>query len=180
MSTKTHVLKKIDLSLSYYYLPYDFHILWPKRLRAESTHPENWPKRPTYIVPRPKRPTPKIGRNDPGRNDSGRNDPGPKRPRFVVRIASAVSIYSLFRLTRMLLICGRCGFKRAPYIRGKFQFSLFHFPKLKCLVLRSAVVHRLQALAQPQPLPLHLGVLELLLPHQPVRKPGAMIRSIED
>ena len=56
MSTKTHVLKKIDLSLSYY-LPYDFHILWPKRLRAESTHPENWPKRPTY---------------------QGRNDPPPK------------------------------------------------------------------------------------------------------
>ena len=64
MSTKTYVLK-IDLSLSYY-LPEDFHILWPKRLRAESTHPKNWPKRPT----------PKIGRNDPGRNDSGRNDPG--------------------------------------------------------------------------------------------------------
>ena len=48
MSTKTHVLKKINLSLSYYF------ILWPKRLRAESTHPENWPKRPTY-----------QGRNDP-------------------------------------------------------------------------------------------------------------------
>ena len=56
MSTKTHVLKKIDLSLSYN-LPEDFHILWPKRLRAESTHPENWPKRPTY---------------------QGRNDPPPK------------------------------------------------------------------------------------------------------
>ena len=54
MSTKTHVLKKISLS---YYLPEDFHILWPKRLRAESTHPENWPKRPTY---------------------QGRNDPPPK------------------------------------------------------------------------------------------------------
>ena len=56
MSTKTHVLKKIDLCLSNY-LPEDFHILWPKRLRAESTHPENWPKRPTY---------------------QGRNDPPPK------------------------------------------------------------------------------------------------------
>ena len=56
MSTKTHILKKIDLSLSYY-LPEDFQILWPKRLRAESTHPENWPKRPTY---------------------QGRNDPPPK------------------------------------------------------------------------------------------------------
>ena len=56
MSTKTHVLKKIDLSWSYY-LPEDFRILWPKRLRAESTHPENWPKRPTY---------------------QGRNDPPPK------------------------------------------------------------------------------------------------------
>ena len=43
MSTKTHVLK-IDLSLSYY-LPEE---LWPKRLRAESTHPEKWPKRPTF------------------------------------------------------------------------------------------------------------------------------------
>ena len=40
-----------------YYLPEDFYILWPKRLRAESTHPENWPKRPTY---------------------QGRNDPPPK------------------------------------------------------------------------------------------------------
>ena len=40
-----------------YYLPEDFHILWPKRLRAESSHPENWPKRPTY---------------------QGRNDPPPK------------------------------------------------------------------------------------------------------
>ena len=38
-------------------IPEDFHILWPKRLRAESTHPENWPKRPTY---------------------QGRNDPPPK------------------------------------------------------------------------------------------------------
>ena len=44
---------------SLYYLPEDSHIdlLWPKRLRAESTHPENWPKRPTY---------------------QGRNDPPPK------------------------------------------------------------------------------------------------------
>ena len=56
MSTKTHVLKKIDLSWSYY-LPEDLHILWTKRLRAELTHPENWPKRPTY---------------------QGRNDPPPK------------------------------------------------------------------------------------------------------
>ena len=77
MSTKTHVLKKIDLSLSYY-LPEDFHILWPKRLRAESTHPENWPKRSTY-----------QGRNDPppilaettqaettqAETTQGRNDP---------------------------------------------------------------------------------------------------------
>ena len=61
-----------------YYLPEDFHILWPKRLRAESTHPENWPKRPTY-----------QGRNDPPPNlaettqaettqaetTQGRNDP---------------------------------------------------------------------------------------------------------
>ena len=37
----------INLSLSYY-LPEDFHILWQKRLGAESTHPENWSKRPTY------------------------------------------------------------------------------------------------------------------------------------
>ena len=44
----------------------------PKRPRAESTH-----------LPRPKRPTPKLGRNDPGRND-----PGPKRPGFVTRIRS--------------------------------------------------------------------------------------------
>ena len=44
------------LSLSYYLLE-NFNILWPKRLRAESTHPENWPKRPTY---------------------QGRNDPPPK------------------------------------------------------------------------------------------------------
>ena len=36
----------------------------PKRPRAETIHKT-----------RPKRPTPKIGRNDPGRND-----PGPKRP----------------------------------------------------------------------------------------------------
>ena len=43
----------------------------PKRPRAESTH-----------LPRPKRPIPKLGRNDPGRNDPGRNDPGPKRPGF--------------------------------------------------------------------------------------------------
>ena len=43
----------------------------PRKL-AETTH-----------LPRPKRPIPKIGRNDPGRNDSDRNDPGPKRPRFV-------------------------------------------------------------------------------------------------
>ena len=56
MSPKTQVLNKIELSLSYY-LPEDFHIVWPKRLRAESTHPENWPKRPTY---------------------QGRNDPPPK------------------------------------------------------------------------------------------------------
>ena len=60
------------------YLPEDFHkpettqgrIDSPRKL-AETTH-----------LPRPKRPTPKIGRNDPGRNDSGRNDPGPKRPGF--------------------------------------------------------------------------------------------------
>ena len=56
MSTNTHVLQKINLSLSCY-LPEYFHKLWPKRLRAESTHPENWPKRPTY---------------------QGRNDPPPK------------------------------------------------------------------------------------------------------
>ena len=56
MSLKTNVLKKINLS-SCYYLPEDFHIIWPKRPRAESTHPENWPKRPTY---------------------QGRNDPPPK------------------------------------------------------------------------------------------------------
>ena len=42
----------------------------PRKL-AETTH-----------LPGPKRPTPKIGRNDPGRNDSGRNDSGPKRPGF--------------------------------------------------------------------------------------------------
>ena len=45
--------------------------LRPKRPRAESTH-----------LLRQKRPTPKLGRNDPGRNDPGRNDPGPKRPGF--------------------------------------------------------------------------------------------------
>ena len=56
MSTKTHALQQINLSLSCY-LPEDFHKPWPKRLRAESTHPENWPKRPTY---------------------QGRNDPPPK------------------------------------------------------------------------------------------------------
>ena len=84
MSMKTHILKKIDLSLSYY-LPEDFHILRPKRPRAESTHPENWPKRPTY-----------QGRNDPppklaettqdettqAETTQGRNDPdSPKLPR---------------------------------------------------------------------------------------------------
>ena len=53
-------------------LPYTASIpieIGPKRLRAETTH-----------LLRPKRPTPKIGRNDPGRND-----PGPKRPGFPVR-----------------------------------------------------------------------------------------------
>ena len=61
MSTNTHTS---NLSLSCY-LPEDFHKLWLKPFRAESTHPENWPKRPT----------PKIGRNNPGRNDPGPNDP---------------------------------------------------------------------------------------------------------
>ena len=56
MYMSTHVLQQINLSLSCYLLE-DFHKLWPKRLRAESTHPENWPKRPTY---------------------QGRNDPPPK------------------------------------------------------------------------------------------------------
>ena len=85
MSTKTQVLKKIELSLSYY-LPEDFHIVWPKRLRAESTHPENWPKRPTY-----------QGRNDPppklaettqaettqAETTQGRNDPdSPRQAEF--------------------------------------------------------------------------------------------------
>ena len=37
MSLKSHVLKKINLSSSYH-LPEDFHIIWPKRLKAESTH----------------------------------------------------------------------------------------------------------------------------------------------
>ena len=37
-----------------------------------------WPRAETTRLLRPKRPTPKIGRNDPGRND-----PGPKRPGFV-------------------------------------------------------------------------------------------------
>ena len=41
------------------------------RIWAETTH-----------LPRPKRPTLKIGRNDTGRNDPIRNDPGPKRPGF--------------------------------------------------------------------------------------------------
>ena len=52
-STKTHAFKKINSSLRYY-LPVYYHILWPKRLRTESTHTENWPKRPNY-----------QGRNDP-------------------------------------------------------------------------------------------------------------------
>ena len=74
MSKKTHVLQRINLSLSCY-LPEDFHKLWPKRLRAEST-PRKLAE--TTHLPRPKRPIPKIGRNDPGRND-----PGPKRPGFM-------------------------------------------------------------------------------------------------
>ena len=69
-------------------LPYTASIpieIGPKRPRAETTRGRNdpGPKRPraetTHLL-RPKRPTPKIGRNDPGRNDpaettQGRNDP---------------------------------------------------------------------------------------------------------
>ena len=65
--------KRMYSRRSSYYLPEDFHILWPKRLRAESTHPENWPKRPTY-----------QGRNDPPPNWPKRPRPKrlrPKRPR---------------------------------------------------------------------------------------------------
>ena len=58
----------------------------PKRPRAESTH-----------LPRPKRPTPKLGRNDPGRNDPGRNDPGPKRPGFDTFTAKEVK-EAIFKL----------------------------------------------------------------------------------
>ena len=72
MSTKTHVLKKIDLSLSYY-LPEDFHILWPKRLGAESTHPKNWPKRPTYQGRND--PPPKLAETTQAETTQGRNDP---------------------------------------------------------------------------------------------------------
>ena len=49
----------------------------PKRPSAESTH-----------LPRPKRSTPKLGRNDPGRNDPGTKRPGfdPYCPRLVPHI----------------------------------------------------------------------------------------------
>ena len=64
----------------------------PRKL-AETTH-----------LPRPKRPTPKIGRNDPGRNDSGRNDPGPKRPGFFSIIYGDHDEFLLCRYTGMPLI----------------------------------------------------------------------------
>ena len=77
MSTKTHVLKTVNLSFSCY-LPEDFHKLWPKRLRAESTHPENWPKRPTYQ--RRNDPPPKLAETTQAETTQaettqGRNDP---------------------------------------------------------------------------------------------------------
>ena len=69
-------LTPLRLSLSYLI---SFYRLWPTQGRNDSP-----PKRAeTTHLPRPKRPTPKIGRNDPGRNDPGRNDPGPKRPGFI-------------------------------------------------------------------------------------------------
>ena len=79
MSTKTHALQQINLSLSCY-LPEDFHKPWPKRLRAESTHPENWPKRPTYQGRND--PPPKLAETTQAETTQGRNDPGPKRPGF--------------------------------------------------------------------------------------------------
>ena len=72
MSKKTHVLQKINLSLSCY-LPEDFHKLWPKRLRAESTCPENWLKRPIYQgqndLPQ------KLAETTQSETTQGRNDP---------------------------------------------------------------------------------------------------------
>ena len=76
MSKKTHVLQKINLSLSCY-LPEDFHKLWPKRLRAESTHPENWPKRPTYQGRND--PSPKLAETTQAETTQGRNDPDSSR-----------------------------------------------------------------------------------------------------
>ena len=64
------------------YLPEDFHKLWPKRLRAESTHPENWPKRPIYQGRNA--PPPKLAETTPettqaettqAETTQGRNDP---------------------------------------------------------------------------------------------------------
>ena len=95
-----HVLK-INLSLSYY-LPEDFHILWPKRLRAESTHPENWPKRPTY-----------QGRNDPppklaettqaettqAETTQGRNDPD-----SVYQMPKVSIINTVFKLSNIQIV----------------------------------------------------------------------------
>ena len=66
--------------------------LGPKRPRAETTH-----------LPRPKRPTPKIGRNDPGRNDpaettQGRNDPEPQHqlsfaPMYAIQVQAISQLH---------------------------------------------------------------------------------------
>ena len=53
MSKKIPVLKKINLSLSWYNRD-EFPYTLAKRPRAESTHPETWANQPTY-----------QGRNDP-------------------------------------------------------------------------------------------------------------------
>ena len=51
----------------------DFHKLWTKRLRAESTHQENWPKRPTYQGRND--PPPKLAETTQAETTQGRNDP---------------------------------------------------------------------------------------------------------
>ena len=69
-------LKSARLSLSYLN---SFYRLWPKLHRAETTQGLRKLAETTHL-PMPKRPTLKIGQNEPGQNDPGRNDPGRNDP----------------------------------------------------------------------------------------------------
>ena len=120
MSTNTHVLQTIKLSFSCY-LPEDLYKLWPKRLRAESTHPENWPKRPTYqgrIDPPPKlaettqaettQAETTQGRNDP---DSNSSEPKFSRPGTTGVIQLIPPVLSSETLLHILLSSEYSGFR---------------------------------------------------------------------